>query len=135
MAPGLYCTGSGVVEHGLYGSGMWDLPGARIEPMSPALSGRFFTTEPPEVPPLPSFKSVFFSLTPFHPLCWLGSNTLFPSIVVPKREHTCVLPKAWYFFSLSKQFKSQLENPLLVSSSTVDMDFSFPYLKPHETVV
>ena len=86
-------------------------------------------------PLCPLLNQFFFSLTPFHPLCWLGSNTLFPSIVVPKREHTCVLPKAWYFFSLSKQFKSQLENPLLVSSSTVDMDFSFPYLKLHETAV
>ena len=25
---------------------MWDLPGPGIEPMSPALPGRFFTTEP-----------------------------------------------------------------------------------------
>jgi len=25
---------------------MWDLPGSGIEPMSPALAGRFFTTEP-----------------------------------------------------------------------------------------
>ena len=27
--------------------GMWDLPRAGIEPMSPALTGGFFTTEPP----------------------------------------------------------------------------------------
>ena len=27
--------------------GMWDLPGPGIEPMSPALEGGFFTTEPP----------------------------------------------------------------------------------------
>ena len=27
--------------------GMWDLPGPRIEPMSPELAARFFTTEPP----------------------------------------------------------------------------------------
>ena len=26
---------------------MWDLPGPGIELMSPALAGRFFTTEPP----------------------------------------------------------------------------------------
>ena len=25
---------------------MWDLPGQGIEPMSPALAGEFFTTEP-----------------------------------------------------------------------------------------
>ena len=27
--------------------GMWDLPGPGIEPVSPALGGGFFTTEPP----------------------------------------------------------------------------------------
>ena len=30
--------------------GMWDLPGSGIEPVSPALAGRFFTTEPPGKP-------------------------------------------------------------------------------------
>ena len=30
--------------------GMWDLPGTAIEPMSPALAGRFFTTEPSQKP-------------------------------------------------------------------------------------
>ena len=29
---------------------MWDLPGAGIEPVFPALSGRFFTIEPPGKP-------------------------------------------------------------------------------------
>ena len=29
---------------------MWDLPGPGIEPMSPGLAGKFFTTEPPGVP-------------------------------------------------------------------------------------
>ena len=29
---------------------MWDLPGSAIEPVSPALAGRFFTTEPPGKP-------------------------------------------------------------------------------------
>ena len=27
--------------------GMWDLPGPGLEPESPALAGRFLTTEPP----------------------------------------------------------------------------------------
>ena len=32
---------------------MWNLPGAGIEPVSPALAGGFLTTEPPgKVPPL-----------------------------------------------------------------------------------
>ena len=35
-----------VVAHGL----MWDLPGPGIEPVSPALAGRFFSTGPPEKP-------------------------------------------------------------------------------------
>ena len=31
---------------------MWDLPGPGIEPVSPALAGRFLTTVPPgKVPP------------------------------------------------------------------------------------
>ena len=30
--------------------GMWDLPGSGIEPMSCALAGGFFTTEPPGKP-------------------------------------------------------------------------------------
>ena len=30
--------------------GVWDLPGSRIKPVSPALAGRFFTTEPSEKP-------------------------------------------------------------------------------------
>ena len=34
---------------------MWDLPGPGIEPESPALAGRFFTTEPPGKPPEISF--------------------------------------------------------------------------------
>ena len=29
---------------------MWDLPGSGIEPMSPVLTGGFFTTEPPGKP-------------------------------------------------------------------------------------
>ena len=29
---------------------MWGLPGSGIEPVAPALAGRFFTTEPPEKP-------------------------------------------------------------------------------------
>ena len=36
--------------------GMWDLPGPGIKPMSPALAGRFFNTEPPGKP------SFFFSV-------------------------------------------------------------------------
>ena len=40
---------------------MWDLPGSGIEPMSPALAGGFFTTEPPGQPRI----MVLFTLFPF----------------------------------------------------------------------
>ena len=30
--------------------GIWDLPGPGIKPVSPALAGKLFTTEPPEKP-------------------------------------------------------------------------------------
>ena len=51
---GLSCCRACTLEHGLRGCGaraqllcgMWDLPGSGIEPMSPALAGGFFTTEP-----------------------------------------------------------------------------------------
>ena len=33
---------------------MWDLPDPGIKPMAPALSGGFFTTEPPGNPPVQS---------------------------------------------------------------------------------
>ena len=45
--PELYSTCSIVGAHGLVLLLMWDLPGSGIKPMSPALAGRFFTTEPP----------------------------------------------------------------------------------------
>ena len=34
-------------QRGLIAPGIWNLPGPGIEPLSPALAGRFFTTEPP----------------------------------------------------------------------------------------
>ena len=35
--------------------GMWDLPGPGTKPVSPALAGRFFTTEPPGQPHIVCF--------------------------------------------------------------------------------
>ena len=54
----LWLTGSVVVAHGLCSCGtqaqllhgMWDLPGPGIEPVVPALAGRFLTTAPPGKP-------------------------------------------------------------------------------------
>ena len=40
--------------------GMWDLPGPGLEPVSPALAGRFPTTAPPGKP-LPPFLKSFLS--------------------------------------------------------------------------
>ena len=58
MARGLSGFGSWALELGLSSCGaqalllrgMWDLPGSGIEPLSPALAGGFFTTEPPGEP-------------------------------------------------------------------------------------
>ena len=61
--------------------GMWDLPRPGIEPVSPALAGRFLTTAPPGKPQHSYlsifdwiiFVSLYFPLGPFFPpLYWLG---------------------------------------------------------------
>jgi len=41
---------------------MWAFPELGIEPMSPALAGRFFTTEPPGKPRNPLSFELFFLL-------------------------------------------------------------------------
>ena len=62
-APGLSSTGAVVVVHGLSLLwGMWDLPRPEVKPMSPALAGRFFSTEPPGKPII-NFVVVVFSCT------------------------------------------------------------------------
>ena len=38
--------------------GMWDLPRSGLEPVSPALAGRFSTTAPPGKPPYSVFISI-----------------------------------------------------------------------------
>ena len=58
VACGLSSCGSWALEHRLSSGGpwaqllhgTWDLPGPGIRPVSLALAGRFFTTEPPEKP-------------------------------------------------------------------------------------
>ena len=40
----------------------WDLPGSGIEPVSPALAGGFFTTEPPGKPIFPFLDNILSSL-------------------------------------------------------------------------
>ena len=60
----LWSVGSVVVECGLSSCGvrawlpcgMWDVPGSGIHPVSPALAGDLFTTEPSGRPPEGSFN-------------------------------------------------------------------------------
>ena len=44
---------------------MWDLPGPGIEPVTPALAGGFFITEPQGSPLACLFKNNFILLTYF----------------------------------------------------------------------
>ena len=41
--------------------GMWDLPKSEIEPESPALAGRFFTTDPPGKSPNAGYLSIILN--------------------------------------------------------------------------
>ena len=54
--------------------GMWNLPGSGIEPMSPAFSGEFFTTEPPRKPP--SNFTLLFNLCVLFTAVSLSINLL-----------------------------------------------------------
>ena len=67
-ACGLGSCGSWALEHRLSCGaqayllcGLWDLPRPGIEPMSPALAGRFFTTEPPGKPLHVLFLTTFLT--------------------------------------------------------------------------
>ena len=81
-------AGSVIVAHGpKLLRGTWDLPRPGLEPMSPALAGRFSTTAPPGKPCIPSYGC----LQPVHSysmcieclnftgqiLCWACSHELF----------------------------------------------------------
>ena len=45
---GFFCCGAQALGRLAFGScGTWDLPGPGIEPVSPELTGGFFTAEPP----------------------------------------------------------------------------------------
>ena len=67
-AHGLRSCGSWALAHGLSSCGtgawlpcsMWDPPRPGIEPMSPVLAGRFFTTESPGKPSARLFQSLEF---------------------------------------------------------------------------
>ena len=53
--------------------GMWDLPGAGFEPVSPAQAGGLFTTEPPGKP-----SSHFIYLFIYFKLCHMAYQILVP---------------------------------------------------------
>ena len=42
-----HCSSVVAAPRPILSHGMWDLPGPGIEPVSPALAGRFLTTQPP----------------------------------------------------------------------------------------
>ena len=62
--------------------GMWDLPRPGLEPVSPALAGRFSTTAPPRKPPLVSLLTrIFF----FFWVRWVFVTACGLSLVVVSR--------------------------------------------------
>ena len=96
-----------VVEHRLqtrrlsnYGSraqllrGMWDLPRPGLEPVCPALAGRFSTTAPPGKPP-PSSFSIFFRSKPID-----TSNCNWFSLIVLTLPLTCLVTLVSHLLSL-----------------------------------
>ena len=58
--------------------GMWDLPRPGLEPMSPALAGRFSTTAPPGKPPylILDLRGKAFSLSPLSMMLPVGFSYL-----------------------------------------------------------
>ena len=60
--------------------GTWDLPRPGLEPVSPALAGRFLTTAPPGKPKSCISKGFLTSL-------WQCFNFVFNSIIIQKIKH------------------------------------------------
>ena len=75
--------------------GMWDLPRPGLEPMPPALAGRFLTTAPPGKP-----LTSFLSRVPCIPTSWPSGLQFLPL--------TCSLSRLCMDPSFSS-FKSQLK--------------------------
>ena len=73
----LYSAGSVVGVHGLFLRHMWNRPGLGIEPVSPALAGRFLTTGPPGKLGI-TFSDAFFILDLAKELqCGAATSDLF----------------------------------------------------------
>ena len=82
--------------------GMWDLPRPELEPVSPALAGRFSTTAPPGKPPLSTF---FDCLTFIYPLRLSSDIPFTRRLLVTLRLGyiftLCIsLPKSYHHFTL-----------------------------------
>ena len=70
-------TGSVVVAHGPSCSAAWDLPRPGLEPVSPALAGRFSTTAPPGKPCIVPFDDLHPIPPPFLPYSGNHKSDLF----------------------------------------------------------
>ena len=85
--------------------GMWNLPGPRIEPMSPALAGRFLTTGPPGrslCQILDSNVLCIFGIEKYHQ-CAPPKGKTFPSevfIFPHPHQHSTLLMFSLLMFSL-----------------------------------
>ena len=79
---------------------MWDLPRPGIEPVSPQLAGRFFTTEPPGKPLPSAFNNWSFSrkdpfLPPLFPHQPSATKSVFSSIPpAPHVPHRVLAPRS-----------------------------------------
>ena len=80
---------------------MWNLPGPRTEPTSPALAGRFLTTELPEKSSVDLFSCMLFELISyilhFHSLCFSRNNL--PVITQKKKRNRSLLICSFFPFT------------------------------------
>ena len=76
---------------------MWDLPRPGLEPVSPALAGRFSTTAPPGKPPF--FKIYLINLFIYFWLCWVFVSVRGLSLVAASGGHSS---SRWAGLSLSQ---------------------------------
>ena len=77
---------------GLVACGMWDLPGPGLEPVSPALAGRFLTTAPPGKSYIMFFFKCFLFIYLFiyfnFWLCWVFVSVRGLSLVAASGGHS-----------------------------------------------
>ena len=95
---------------------MWHPPGPGIEPVSPALAGRFFTTEPPGKPLPPSLPLSFFLLSVLV-VCCLQDSSLTRAWTQAVTVRACILTT-----------RPPGKSPGLLSSSAVKVKVTQPSL-------